>query len=287
MINLIFCLIPFLSFAYENAGKTEMNGIKFSDYKEFPEKWTLVTIRFRKDTGEMRLVYANELALETLKKGEINYPDGSVLAKTGFYTGSDPQFESSILPRGLRRYQLMVKDKKKYSSTNGWGYALFDHDGKTFPGNHKMTQDACYACHTIVENRGDVFSTPFSFTQKANFYSEKLNKLTRLSFEKILVNKLPQSIRNLIPKKYSFVMSVKNEKLQLNLFQGTLDEMKPILEKESLKEKSATIFNSEDYKKFVIVIPHAKKDCMSGPGYTTHSTNYDGIVIKEEYCLND
>jgi hypothetical protein len=60
----------------------------------------------------MRLTYANDVAMKTLKNGKTDYPDGAVFGKTGIHTGSDPQFESSAVPKDIRRYQLMVRDKK-------------------------------------------------------------------------------------------------------------------------------------------------------------------------------
>jgi hypothetical protein len=39
------------AFAHDFSGKEQMNGINWKDFKIFPEKWQLVTIRFRKDTG--------------------------------------------------------------------------------------------------------------------------------------------------------------------------------------------------------------------------------------------
>src|SRR6185436_10943563 len=60
--------------------KDEMNGYKLSDFPDFEKKWKLVTVRFRKDTGEMRFTYANDLAFENLQKGVIDYPDGAIFA---------------------------------------------------------------------------------------------------------------------------------------------------------------------------------------------------------------
>ena len=130
----------------EHSGKDVMNDIKYAEYHNFQQDWTLITIRFRKDTGEMRLVYANEIALQNLKKGNFNYPDGAVFAKAGILTGVDSQFPSSLVPRAVRRYQIMVKNKKKYATSDGWGYALFDAEGKTYPEEPKATQAACHAC---------------------------------------------------------------------------------------------------------------------------------------------
>src|SRR5665647_995558 len=93
-----FVLFPISIFSADHSGKDSMNDIAFKDYQGFPDKWSLVTIRFRKDTGEMRLTYANELAMQTLLSKSTNYPDGAVFAKTGIHTASDPQFASSLIP---------------------------------------------------------------------------------------------------------------------------------------------------------------------------------------------
>ena len=98
-----------------------MSGYTFNDYRDFQKNWKLVTVRYRKDTDEMRFTYANDLAYSTLMSGKTDYPDGAVFAKIGFKTEPDPAFSSSAVPSGIRRYQFMVRDSKKHTSTNGWG----------------------------------------------------------------------------------------------------------------------------------------------------------------------
>ena len=95
--------------------KPEMNGYKLSDYEGFEKKWRLVTVRYRKDTGEMRFTYANPKAWNALLKRSKDYPDGAVFAKIGIITMEDPAFPSSAVPAGTRRYQLMVRNKKKHA----------------------------------------------------------------------------------------------------------------------------------------------------------------------------
>jgi hypothetical protein len=289
MIKLIAFFFCLNSFALEDfSGKDSMNGISYKDYEGFTEKWSLVTIRFRKDTGEMRLTYANEIAMKTLKAGKTDYPDGAVFAKTGIHTASDPQFVSSVVPKGIRRYQLMVKNKKLYSTTNGWGYGLYDSKGKTFPEDPKITQDACYACHTIVENRGDVFSEPFDFikdTKFANHHSINVN--AQIKYKWISTQKLPKTVFPYVPAIFPKIRMVTNDILRKHLFQGTLDEMKPILEDESRKEKTPAIFMSADNKKFVIVIPKKSEECMEMGSFEIVSTSLTDKPIVEKYCTHD
>lgn len=273
--------------AEDFSGKSEMNGIQYSTYKDFAKKWELVTIRFRKDTGEMRLTYANKLAIDTLKKGSTNYPDGAVFAKTGIHTSSDPQFVSSVVPKGIRRFQYMVKNKKKFALTGGWGYALFDANGKTFPEDPKATSDACYACHTIVENRGDVFSEMFDFVKDTKLPRHGENIIQKIKFEWKETKSLPETISTHIPASFSKIRSVENEKMRANVFQGSLDEMKPILEEESKSSKTPVIFMSKDNKRFVIVVPKTSEDCMDMGSYEIISTDMNNNPIKEKFCTHD
>jgi hypothetical protein len=275
------------AYADNFAGKTEMNSIAHKTYQDFPTKWELITIRFRKDTGEMRLTYANKLAAETLKKGSINYPDGAVFAKTGIHTGVDPQFTSSVIPKGIRRYQYMVKDKKKFASTGGWGYALFDVNGKTFPEDPKQTVDACYACHTIVENRGDVFSEPFDFVKNTRFKSKPADSNLKINFEWLERETLPANLKSFIPDSHAKVRAVSNDKLKKNMFQGTLDELKPHLEQEGMTANVPVIFASTDSKRFVIVIPKKSDECMGMGSFEIVSTDLKNQPITEKFCTHD
>ncbi len=290
MKTLLFLLvIAGQSFASPDfSGKDEINGIAWKSFKNFPEKWELVTIRFRKDTGEMRITYANPIAMKALKEGKTDYPEGSVFAKTGIHTGVDPQFISSVVPKGIRRYQLMVKNRKAYASTNGWGYALFDPEGKTFNEDPKITQDACYACHTIVENRGDVFSQHFSTTRYVKpIFTQDEKKVNTINYVTKAVSALPAQIRNQIPSWAKEVRWVEIEILRKHVFQGTLDEMKPLLEHESLKSKLPAIFASKDEKRFVLVYPGKSDDCMDTTQMTSISTDQSGNPVVNKFCLYD
>lgn len=272
----------------DHAGKPAMNGIAWEDYKTFPEKWELVTIRFRKDTGEMRITYANESAMKALKEGKTEYPDGAVFAKTGIHTGVDPQFISSVVPKGIRRYQIMVKNRKQYPSTNGWGYALFDPEGKTFNEDPKITQDACYACHTIVEDRGDVFSQHFSTTRYVKpIFTTEDKKVNTLNYLTRKVSALPANIRKQIPSWAREVRWVEVEIMRKHVFQGTLDELKPLLEHESMKTKLPAVFASKDEKRFVIVWPGKSETCMEMTQITSVSTDLNGNPVTDRFCLYD
>lgn len=244
-----------LIFAKENTtSSTQMNGYKLSDYAQFEKNWKLVTVRYRKDTGEMRFTYANDLAFQTLQKGLVDYPDGSIFAKIGLKTQEDPGFPSSAVPSGARRYQLMVRDKKKHNKTDGWGYALFDRDGFVFPEPVETQTAACAACHHIIPERGYVFSqlmslapgkSPNLHTDNNNYFNKKIEFLTATS------QSLPLEISKFFPKDNKTVRKI-NHPISQYLFQGSLDEIKPTLIKEAIQSKMPALIISPDLKSFAL-----------------------------------
>lgn len=233
----------------------EMNGFKLTDFTDFEKKWKLVTVRYRRDTGELRFTYANDIAFAALIKSATDYPIGSIFAKIGFKTDEDPGFPSSAVPTQTRRYQFMVRDKAKFSKTDGWGYALFDRDGYIYPENPETQSMACAACHRIVPERGYVFSeyleiSPFKNLPKSvtaeNHFSQKIK------FEEIKVKALPVDIQKSIPANYKNVKLIKHEISQF-LFQGTLDEIKPLLSREAVTSQMPALIMSVDKKSYSLI----------------------------------
>lgn len=240
------------------ANLNQMNGHKFEDYKNFEKKWKLITVRYRTDTGELRFTYANDIAYRALMKGSTDYPEGSVFGKAAFLTEEDAAFTSSKVPSGVRRFQLMVRDKKKHASTQGWGYALFDGEGKTFPEDPSLKVQACAACHNLVPDRGYVFSQPMvsSDAIKAirNKYTE--TKGLRFVFKSEKVQRLPDTLSTHL-KNFKDLLVLDGE-LRKYIFQGTLDEIIPSLLEESRKQAKPVILANESFDRFSLVIPQYK-----------------------------
>src|SRR5262249_8044511 len=74
------------------------------------------------DLGGMHNVYINSVGLPALKKGGL-YPD-----KTMFVTDlhNFTLSDGSYVEGARKALAVMAKDAKKYSSTGGWGFQLFD-----------------------------------------------------------------------------------------------------------------------------------------------------------------
>ncbi len=232
-----------------------MNDIKFEDFKDFTEKWHLVTVRYRTDSNEMRMTYANDIAWKEMQSLKPNYPDGAMFGKVGLITEKDPAFASSEVPSGAKRYQLMVRNKKKYADTKGWGYALFDEKGLLFNEDIKLKTQACAACHAVVPERDFVFSRPMSISFGSESKNVKIfsEPSTGLKFEAKSLNAYPASFVKNVSAQIKTIASLEGE-IKKHSFSGTLDEIIPFLIEYSKKEgKTTTLFLDE--KNYSLVSP--------------------------------
>jgi hypothetical protein len=249
------------------AGKSEMNDIHFADYEGFEEKWKFVTVRYRMDSGEQRFVWANPAAMKALEEGSTDYPDGAVFAKIGFMTEEDPAFKSSRVPSGSLRYQFMVRDKKKYASTGGWGYALFDGNKTTIEGNPEYQAQACYACHLLVPERGQVFSVPLKispFIAKAvSAPKSDYAQSTAVKFHTVRLAQAPELVRKSLPS-VKEIRAVEGE-ITAHVFRGTIDEIRPSLIDEVRRTGKPAALIGDDKKQFsAVYVDSRRKNCPGG-----------------------
>lgn len=274
-------------------GQREMNGISYSDYEGFEDKWKFVTVRFRQDTGEQRFTWGNELAMKALESGSTDYPDGAVFAKIGFATEKDPDFHSSLVPSGSKRYQFMVRDKKKYASTGGWGYALFDAAKVTFDGDPKTQSQACYACHLLVPQRGQVFSQPLKISAFAAKIEAPLTPkeapTSAVKFETVAIRKLPEIVRRNLPEGSKTARAVTSE-IRNHVFRGTIDEIRPTLIEEVRRTGMAATLVSAKDSQFAAVYPDPdmnRKNCNRKSFKSVFSTQASDylIVAYQDLCL--
>jgi cytochrome P460 len=242
------------------AGKGMMNGYSLSQFPDFIKKFHFVTVRYRKDTGEMRFTYANDAAWKTLLAGGAKYPDGAVFAKIGIATEEDPGFTSSAVPSGAKRYQLMVMDRKKNAATDGWGYALFDVNGKTFEQNPAEQTPACHACHKLVPERDYVFSQPMQLAvglAAAQAGAPSFVPPSRVIFVTKPARALPSKVKEALPPGFKEVRAIEGE-MTAHMFQGTVDEIRPTLTQETLRSKLPALLISDSGAQFSMVA--IKKD---------------------------
>lgn len=98
-------------------------------------------------------VYVNERGVNTIKRqGKREFPEGTKIAIV-FYQ-HEPANGAYV--EGQKRLEaFMVKNSKKYSSTDGWGYYAYDAQGNPIVKDMKAD---CHNCHSQVSEQDFVFS---------------------------------------------------------------------------------------------------------------------------------
>ena len=255
-------------FAYFGEAPTEMpsvmNDIKFEDYKDFTKTWHLVTVRYRTDSNELRFTYANDQAWKEMNSSKQEYTDGAIFAKVGLITEKDPAFVSSEVPSGAKRFQFMVRNKKKYKDTQGWGYALFDSKGKIFDEEIKKKTLACAACHNIVPERNYVFSRPMNLGLGENFLEIKpsANEKSITFIAKSIKIFDPQFQKNLNEDTLE-VYSLEGN-LKKNYFSGTLDEIVPLLLDHTKKQRQTSTLYLDQQNYSLVKPSKSSANCTDG-----------------------
>lgn len=251
----------------------EMNGISFDAVSGFQKTWKLVTVRFREDSKELRFTYANDLAFRAMSKLSPEYPDGAMFGKITYKTEMDPSFTSSVLPGSVQRYQIMKRNKKKYASTGGWGYALFTSTGNLFSEPVPQKTQACFACHSLVDERNFVFSRPI-IHEKAQAQAMPFVQRFRKDFSGSVVKLLPET---------EWVEALEGS-LQQSAFSGTLDEIVPVLvERSESTRKPSVLFVNE--KNFTLVSPQSDQCLGSGKlKKVIRIVSNGGLVREAEFC---
>jgi len=292
LIHILLCFIFSLNISayFEHSliqnKNAEMNGIKFQNFKNFPQQWKLISVRYRQDSNEMRFTYANDLAVSAMKSLKPNYPDGAAFGKIGFIAENDPSFPSSLAPTGTRRFQIMLKNKKQYKNSDGWGYALFDSNGQLYNEDLKAKTNACIACHRLVPERDYVFSRPIQTDFKINPESlkEKNQKNKIYNFKNITWNNLKITTKLSSKPSSNFIDSLEGE-IQKNAFSGTLDEIIPLLiENSKTKSISSILFINQNNFSLVIPTINSKK-CNNKDRAFKIIIIFNGKAVRDsEFC---
>jgi hypothetical protein len=138
--------------------KPEPNGLAFMPaYKD----WAPISSTERWDNGTMRVIMGNKVAVEAIKGGHTNpWPDGAAFAKVAWKQLLRPS--GMIEPGEFVQVELMVKDKKKYAGTDGWGWGRWKGDQLKPYGRDASFVTECMHCHRPMKDRDFVFTEPFN-----------------------------------------------------------------------------------------------------------------------------
>jgi hypothetical protein len=108
--------------------------------------------------GGIHHIYANPKALQgyrNLDQGQGGFPDGAVIV----FDLLEARRADSALHDGPRKVVgVMVKDRRKWAATGGWGFEGFKGDSKTERAVGRAAASACFECHAPQKAQDYVFS---------------------------------------------------------------------------------------------------------------------------------
>jgi hypothetical protein len=147
------------------------NGVEYTP--EF-KNWKVISMSTLFDNS-IRVIYGNSIAAEAVETENFHpWPDGSIVVKAVWKQTESPDGE--IRPGEFINAQFMVKNSKKYTDTEGWGFAKFS--GKNLHPTGKtasFAKESCIACHRqLAEPTGYLFDVPMKVNTKNLI--EKLQK---------------------------------------------------------------------------------------------------------------
>ncbi len=161
IVSLSLCFST-ASFVYADQVADAPNGIHFpSDYRN----WKTIAVSHRIDNHSIRTILGNDIAVKAAEEGKTNpWPEGTILGKVVWKEKVDADWNQAIVPGEFVHAEFMVKDNKKYQTTNGWGYARWvGKELKPYGGNDANIVNECVACHTPVQNNDWVYTHPAYF----------------------------------------------------------------------------------------------------------------------------
>ena len=138
------------------------DGLSFSDFKGY-EDWQVVAVSQTDDL--LKAMVANPTMIAAYKSGVPGngkaFPDGSKIAKIEWKPKKSTEAPFSVrIPDVLQDVFLIEKDSKKYPSTKGWAYAVFDYDraSDAFVPDKTGTITCGFSCHTRVASKDYIFT---------------------------------------------------------------------------------------------------------------------------------
>jgi hypothetical protein len=162
------------------ATPTAANGIGMAEFSGY-ESWQLIaTSQAGTDgcgtskVGCTKAIVGNPAMINAYRAGfPANgkpVPEGARIVKIEWMKDQNPNSPYEVtVPGQLNEVAVMVKDSKRFASTNGWGYATFQPDGttgglKNKPGqtDHAFHATLCQQCHTTGAKTTDFVYTAFA-----------------------------------------------------------------------------------------------------------------------------
>jgi hypothetical protein len=137
------------------------SGIAFADFKGY-EDWSVVSSARTEEV--LKVIVANPAMINAYKAGVPGngqpFPEGAKIAKLQWSQkkSTDAPFVVSV-PDAFKQAFVMEKDSKRFPTTGGWGYAVFNYDvaSDAFTPDAKSLADCGHTCHVAVKAKDYIF----------------------------------------------------------------------------------------------------------------------------------
>ncbi len=136
-----------------------LNGIKFiPGYKQ----WKMIDSTSRFDADTLRIILGNDVAVKAIAEKRTNpWPDGTKFAKVGWHQQKDAH--GAVHAGAFLKVGFMIKDKIKYASTAGWGWAEWEGTRLQPYGDNPGFPKECLTCHAPLRENDYVFTMPIQY----------------------------------------------------------------------------------------------------------------------------
>jgi hypothetical protein len=136
------------------------DGVAFSDFKGY-EDWSVVSSARTDEV--LKVIVANPAMIAAYKSGIPGngqpFPEGAKIAKLQWKPkkSTEAQFVVDV-PDVFKQAFVMEKDSKRFPTSGGWGYAVFNYDAATDKFTADPSPKDCgNACHTVVKAKDYIF----------------------------------------------------------------------------------------------------------------------------------
>jgi hypothetical protein len=138
-----------------------LNGIAFlPDYKN----WRTVSSSERFDNQTIREILGNDVAVKAIAENHINpWPDGTAFAKVAWHQQVDDK--GNVHTGAFLQVEFMIRDRTKYASTLGWGFARWRGTDLKPYGKDAAFATECVSCHSPLRSTNYVFTPPIGGQQ--------------------------------------------------------------------------------------------------------------------------
>ena len=137
------------------------SGIAFSDFRGY-EDWAAVSSARQDEI--LKVIVANPKMITAYKAGVPGngqpFPEGSMIVKLQWKQKKSTEAQFAVdVPDIFTQAFVMEKDSKRFPTTGGWGYAVFNYDAASdkFTADPKSPSDCGHACHVTVKAKDYIF----------------------------------------------------------------------------------------------------------------------------------